>query len=177
MEDIGLYVAVAVGVVLLIVVIVLFNQLVRARNAMRQARHGIEVALTQRHDLLTKQMQVVPEAVRSEQAFQEKVTAMRLPRPAEQMSVAEMEQADRAMDRAQQALNVTAEAYPEFRSSAAFAQLQDSVRYTEEQLSASRRSYNAGGRPAGRPPADVPLEHRRPALRLPLLAHVPGTGA
>lgn len=65
MEDIGLYVGIAVAVVVLIGVIVLFNRLVWARNAMRQARHGIEVALTQRHDLLTKQMQVVPEEVRS----------------------------------------------------------------------------------------------------------------
>lgn len=88
-------------------------------------------------------MQVVPEAVRSEQGFQEKATARRLPRPAEQMSMAETEQADSATDRAQQALNVTAEACPEFRSTAAFMQLQDSIRYTEEQLSASRRSENA----------------------------------
>ncbi|WP_462418591.1 LemA family protein [Kytococcus sp. Marseille-QA3725] len=134
-----------VGVVLVLLfltVVMLYNGLVRARNAMRQARHGIEVALTQRHDLLTKQMQVVPAAVQAETAFQERMVELRQARPAQQMSVPQLEQADRAMDRAQSAVNVTAEAYPDFRSNQSFVELQQAITYVEEQLSAARRSFN-----------------------------------
>ena len=127
---------------LVVLVIWLYNALVQARNAMRQAKHGIEVALTQRHDLLTKQMQVVPAAVQAERSFQERVVELRQARPAEGQSVPQLEQADRAMDRAQGAVNVTAEAYPEFRANASFVELQQAVTYTEEQLAAARRSYN-----------------------------------
>lgn len=137
-----IWVALLVVVVLVVLVIVLYNQLVRARNAMRQAKHGIEVALTQRYDLLTKQMQVVPAAVQAERSFQERVVEMRQARPAEGSSVSQLEQADRAMDRAQNAVQVTAEAYPEFRANASFVELQESVHYVEEQLAAARRSFN-----------------------------------
>lgn len=141
--DFAIWIGLGLLLLVVVAVVVLYNALVQARNAMRQAKHGIEVALTQRHDLLTKQMQVVPAAVQAETAFQERVLEMRRTQPAEQMSVAQLEEADRAMDRAQSAVNVTAEAYPEFRANASFVELQRSVSYVEEQLSAARRSYNA----------------------------------
>ena len=112
--DPRIWVPLLVVVVLMVLVIVLYNRLVGARNAMRQAKHGIEVALTQRYDLLTKQMQVVPAAVQAERSFQERVVEMRQARPAEGSSVSQLEQADRAMDRAQNAVQVTAEAYPDW---------------------------------------------------------------
>ena len=133
---------VVLALILVVLVVWLYNALVRARNAMRQAKHGIEVALTQRHDLLSKQMQVVPAAVQAERSFQERVVELRQARPAEGQSVPQLEEADRAMDRAQGAVNVTAEAYPEFRANASFVELQEAVTYTEEQLAAARRSYN-----------------------------------
>lgn len=166
--DLGIWIVLLLLLLLVVIaVVVLYNALVRARNAMRQARHGIEVALAQRHDLLTKQMQVVPAAVQAETAFQERVLEMRRAQPVEQMSVPQLEEADRAMDRAQSAVNVTAEAYPEFRANASFVELQKSAAYTEEQLSAARRSYNA---------AVARLDDRREMFPSNLVAAVFGFG-
>jgi len=103
-----------------------------------EALSGIEVALTKRFDMLTKQLDVAKGFARHEKELFAEVINLR-----RGMSVGELNQAAGQMDAMASRLNVVAEAYPELRSSDVFVQLQSGIRDAEEHLQAARRLYNS----------------------------------
>lgn len=130
--------AVAVIVILLIAGIGISNKLSRAQVKIEEAESGIDVALTKRYDVLTKQLDIVKAYAKHEAQTLEKVIELR-----RGMSMAEKNQAAAAMSEMQAKIRLTAEAYPELRSAENFRALQASVNDTEEHLQAARRAYNA----------------------------------
>ena len=129
---------VAVVLLLLIVYIAIGNKLSRAQVKIDEAESGIDVALTKRYDVLTKQLDIVKGYAKHESETIEKVIELRRGMP-----MAEKAAAAAAMNDLQSRINVVAEAYPELRSSENFRTLQASVNDTEEHLQAARRAYNS----------------------------------
>ena len=103
-----------------------------------EADSGIDVALTKRYDVLTKQLAVVKEYVSYESKTLFETIKIR-----QGMNMAEKQDAATKMNTVAGQLQVTAEAYPELKSSANFAMLQNSITDVEEHLQAARRLYNA----------------------------------
>ena len=130
--------AVAVVLVLLIAFIAISNKLNRALVKIDEAESGIDVALTKRYDVLTKQLDIVKGYAKHESETIERVIELR-----RGSSMAEKSAAAAAMNEMQAKINVVAEAYPELRSAENFRMLQASVNDTEEHLQAARRAYNA----------------------------------
>ena len=130
--------AVAVVFVLLIAFIAISNKLNRALVKIDEAESGIDVALTKRYDVLTKQLDIVKGYAKHESETIERVIELR-----RGSSMAEKSAAAAAMNEMQAKINVVAEAYPELRSAENFRMLQASVNDTEEHLQAARRAYNA----------------------------------
>lgn len=128
----------AVVLILLIVFIVIGNNLSRAVVKIEEAESGIDVALTKRYDVLTKQLDIVKAYAKHESETIGKVIELRRGAP-----MADKSAAAAAMSEMQSRINVVAEAYPELRSSENFRTLQASVNDTEEHLQAARRAYNA----------------------------------
>lgn len=128
----------AVVLILLIAYIVINNGLSHAIVKIEEAESGIDVALTKRYDVLTKQLDIVKAYAKHESATISKVIELR-----RGSSVADKSAAAAAMSEMQSKINVVAEAYPELRSSDNFRTLQTSVNDTEEHLQAARRAYNA----------------------------------
>lgn len=132
-----------IGLVVLVVFVVLWyvgtmNGLRAAELKVDEADSGIDVALTKRYDVLTKQLAVV-----KEYASHESKTLYETIRVRRGMSMAEKKEAAEKMNEVASQFQVTAEAYPELKASSNFMALQNSITDVEEHLQAARRLYNA----------------------------------
>lgn len=130
-------------VVLIFLIIVIWyiatmNSLRAAALKVDEADSGIDVALTKRYDVLTKQLAVV-----KEYTSHESKTLFETIRLRSNMSVNEKTEAANKMHEVANQFRLTAEAYPELRSSANYIALQNSITDVEEHLQAARRLYNA----------------------------------
>ena len=130
------------GIIVVVLVVIWFisigNRLNRALVKIDEAESGIDVALTKRYDVLTKQLDIVKGYAKHESETIEKVIELRRGMP-----MAEKNAAAAAMSEMQAKIHAVAEAYPELRSAENFRMLQATVNDTEEHLQASRRAYNA----------------------------------
>ena len=132
---------IAIIVILLILVIwyvSTMNSLRTAQVKIREAESGIDVALAKRCDSLTKQLDVCRGYMKHETAVFEKVIAMR-----SGMTMTEKAQLTAEAEQLASTIRVTAEAYPELKSSENFRALQAAVADAEEHLQGARRAYNA----------------------------------
>ncbi len=114
------------------------NSFTKLEMKVTESLSGIEVALTKRYDMLTKMMDVAKGYAKHEERLFGDVVKLR-----KGMSINEMNEASQQMDTVMRAIQVTAEAYPQLRSSEVFTELQRGIMDVEEHLQASRRLYNA----------------------------------
>ena len=134
-----LYIFIIVIIVLIIIwYIVTSNKLNRSIVKIDEALSGIDVALTKRYDVLTKMIEVV-----KSYAKHEKETLFEVIKLRKDMSIKEINDANRVMDENFRKINVVAESYPELKSSENYKTLQQSIVDVEEHLQASRRLYNS----------------------------------
>lgn len=113
------------------------NSIKRADLSVAEAESGIDVALTKRHDMLTKALDAAKACAANERLTLMSVTELR-----KGASIAEKAAMSARMDEAFGKINALAEAYPELRSGDAFAALQAQTADAEEHLQAARRLYN-----------------------------------
>lgn len=132
---IGLIVVIVIGVMWYVGTM---NSLRAAELKVDEADSGIDVALTKRYDVLTKQLAVV-----KEYASHESKTLFETIKIRKGMSMDEKKEAVTKMNEVAGQLQITAEAYPELKSSNNFMALQNSITDVEEHLQAARRLYNA----------------------------------
>lgn len=134
-------VVIAVIVVLALILVGVYNGLVKARNMVDEAWSGIDVQLKRRHDLIPNLVETVKGyAAHETEAFQN-VTEARAAAISAQGPAAQG-QAESMLDRALGRLFAIAEAYPQLRAVESFTQLQQELSNTEDQIAASRRLYN-----------------------------------
>lgn len=131
-------IAVVIILILLIAYISIGNKLSRLQVKIDEAESGIDVALTKRYDVLTKQLDIVKGYAKHEAETLSNVIELR-----KGMSMSEKSETAAAMNDLQSRINVVAESYPELRSVENFKALQNSVNDTEEHLQAARRVYNS----------------------------------
>ena len=136
-----LFILVALVVIIAIILIwyiSVSNKLNRSVIKIDEALSGIDVALTKRYDVLTKMIEVV-----KSYAKHEKETLFEVIKLRKDMSIKEINDANRAMDENFKKINVVAENYPELKSSENYKTLQQSIVDVEEHLQAARRLYNS----------------------------------
>lgn len=130
-----------VGVALLIILawyISVSNKLNRTVVKIDESLSGIDVALTKRYDVLTKMIDVVKAYAKHEKETLFEVINLR-----KDMTIQEINDANKAMDENFKRINIVAENYPELKSSENYKTLQQSIADVEEHLQASRRLYNS----------------------------------
>ena len=147
----GLIIALVIIAIVVIIIISIIawwistsNWFRRAAVKIDEANSGIDVALTKRFDLLTKEVAVVKGVAKHEAETLEKVIAMRQPNKGASMQ--EKSEFASQVTKAFDSINVVMERYPELKATANFSQLQNQVFDVEEQLQAARRVYNANVR-------------------------------
>ena len=126
---------------------IMYNALVRGKNAVEEAWSGISVQLKRRHDLIPNLVGAVEKYMSHEKGLLESVTELRSAAIAAGVkNPAETAKAENMLTGALKSVFAVAESYPALRASENFAQLQQSLAETEDEIQMSRRYYNGTAR-------------------------------
>jgi LemA protein len=136
-----------IGIIVVIVILIIFmyNGLVRAKNRTDEAWSDIIVQLKRRYDLIPNLVNTVQGYAKHEKTVFEDVTEARAQALGAQ-SVSEVAKADNQFQAALKSLFAVAEAYPDLKANQGFQQLQAELVDTEDKIQAARRFYNGSAR-------------------------------
>lgn len=138
---IGWIVIAAVVGALALVLVLIYNSLVRKRNRVDNAWSQVDVQLRRRYDLIPNLVESVRGYAAHERATFEEVTKARA--AAQQArTVEEQGEAENALTAAIARLFAVAEQYPELRATENFQDLQTQLTDTEQKIAVSRQVYN-----------------------------------
>jgi LemA protein len=137
-----LVILLAIVVVLAVYIIGLYNGLVRARNAVKNAWSQIDVQLKRRHDLIPNLVEAVKGYVTHERGTLEAVIKARQHAINATGSVEERAKAENALTQTLRSLLAVAEAYPDLKANQNFLTLQEELASTENKIGFSRQFYN-----------------------------------
>lgn len=140
--NIGLWVAIGVVVLLIIMVISAYNGLVGLRNNRENAFADIDVQLKQRHDLIPQLVATVKGYADQEKSVLTAVTQARN-RAMSAGTVNDKIAAEVALSGAMSQFSMQMEAYPDLKSNQNFMQLQKEMSDIENKLAAVRRYFNS----------------------------------
>lgn len=140
-----LYVLLAVVGLLAVMLIGIYNGLVKAKIRVDEAWSDITVQLKRRLDLIPNLVETVKGYAKHEKSVFEEVTKARAAM-ASAGGVAETAQADNMLTGALKSLFAVAEAYPDLKANENFLELQRELVDTEDKIQAARRFYNAAVR-------------------------------
>lgn len=141
MESIILITVLGIIVVFLVLLVLIYNSLVRARTRAAEAWSDIDVQLKRRYDLIPNLVETVKGYATHERELFEKVTEARS-RAMGATSLKEKGDAENMLSQTLKSLFAVAENYPTLRASENFAKLQDELSDTENKIQAARRFYN-----------------------------------
>ena len=139
------YVVIAVGALLLLAVVLVFNHMIKLRNKVRRAWKDIDVQLKLRHQLIPLLVSTAEGYALHEKQVLESVTTMR----------AEAEAASGAQERGAKELSLAGslreilllrERYPELKADTTFERLSQELVTVEDHLAAARKYYNGSVR-------------------------------
>ena len=125
--------------IILITLLVLYNNLVKARNKVKQAESGIDVYLTQRFDLIPNLVECVKAYSKHEQSIFTEIANLRSAYMKQPNDIKGAENLNNKMNQ----LIAVAENYPELKASEQYLNLQRTLTKLESQLQAARRIYNS----------------------------------
>jgi LemA protein len=136
------YIIAGVLTSLILYTIYLYNDIVRKRNQTENAFGSLDVMLKKRYDLIPNLVETVKQYMVYELTVLSDVTKLRsrLSQP-----ISNKDKVDLHIDltKGLNFIMISAENYPELKANQNFLKLQASLNETEEQISASRRYYNA----------------------------------
>lgn len=134
--------SIAVIITLIILVVVINNQIIFRKNQVQQAFGSIEIYLKKRFDLIPNLVAMLNKYVAHEKGILLKVTELR-----SQIEKAEVPkekiEASNELTKVMGGLQINVENYPDLKADTQFVNLQFQLTDIEDQISASRRAYNA----------------------------------
>lgn len=128
-------------IALVVVIIFLYNSLIRSRNRVEEAWSDIEVQLKRRYDLIPNLVETVKGYAKQESSVLENVTKARN-MAMNAGSMQEKLKDENMLSGALKSLFAVSEAYPDLKSNTNFMQMQKDLTDTEDKIQASRRFYN-----------------------------------
>jgi LemA protein len=132
---------VALVLLVAILLLTLYNRLVRLRNRAENAWAQVDVQLRRRYDLIPNLVETVKGYASHERTTFEEVTKARTAAQQAQ-TVQEQAKAENILTEAIGRLFAVAEQYPELRATENFQQLQGQLEETEGKIAVSRQVYN-----------------------------------
>jgi len=132
---------VALVLLVAILLVALYNRLVRLRNRAENAWAQVDVQLRRRYDLIPNLVETVKGYASHERTTFEEVTKARTAAQQAQ-TVQEQAKAENILTEAIGRLFAVAEQYPELRATENFQQLQGQLEETEGKIAVSRQVYN-----------------------------------
>ena len=138
----NMYVLIAI-VLLIVIVVFMYNSLINKKNQVENAFGGMDAQLKKRYDLIPNLISTVKIYMKHESETFTKITELRTKAISGEMSNDEKVELDNTISSKLGGIMVAVENYPDLKASENFNQLHRSLNEVEEQISASRRSYNA----------------------------------
>ncbi|MFA6961384.1 MAG: LemA family protein [Opitutaceae bacterium] len=126
--------------------LLIYNQLVRLRQQVRESWSDIDVQLKRRHDLIPNLVSTVRGYAAHEQKVLAEVTRLRAVAVNASASPRGLSAAEAPLSAALSSLFVVAENYPALKADAQFLALQRELAETEDRVAAARRFFNANVR-------------------------------
>lgn len=133
------------AVVLGLILVLIYNGLVKTRQMVAEGWSGIEVQLKRRSNLIPNLVETVKGYVTHEQSLLEDVTRLRS-QCQSASAIPEKAKLESALGRSLSGLLAVAENYPDLKAASNFTQLQDQLAEIEDQIQMARRYYNGAVR-------------------------------
>lgn len=133
-------------IVVVLVLVGMYNSLVRGRNHVRESWSDIDTELKRRYELIPNLVETVKGYAKHEREVLERVVEARTRAVASTGSPAEQAQDENFLVGALRQLFALAEGYPDLKASDNFLELQRELSETENRIQAVRRFYNANVR-------------------------------
>ena len=133
---------IAIGIVVIIWVIAVYNGFVMLRYRVKESWSDIEVQLKRRYDLIPNLIETVKGYMAHERGVFEKVTQARTAAMGAQ-TAGEHAKTENMLSGALKSLFAVAENYPELKANTNFLELQRELSDTENKIQAARRFYNS----------------------------------
>jgi LemA protein len=133
---------IGVAILFVLIIISLYNRLIKLKNNRENAFADIDVQLRQRHDLIPQLLETVKGYMKHESEVLTQVTNAR----ANAMSAGSVDDkiaAEQQLSIALQGLKVAVEAYPDLKANQNFLNLQEEISDVENKLAAARRFFNS----------------------------------
>ena len=127
-----------VTAIILIYILTLYNNLVKAKNRVKQAESGIDVYLNQRFDLIPNLVECVKAYSKYEQSILAEIARLRTEYMKKNKNIKSAENLNNKMNE----LIAIAEDTPNLKASDQYLKLQKTLEKLESQLQAARRIYN-----------------------------------
>ena len=128
-------VLIIIVIVILVIILAKYNNLVKARNKVRQAESGVDVYLNQRFDLIPNLVECVKGYSKHEKEIFTEITNLRTTYMKQPKDIKNAEKLNNKMNQ----IIAVAENYPELKANEQYLNLQKTL---TSQLQAARRIYN-----------------------------------
>ena len=128
--------------ILAVLIVGLYNSLIRLKNKCQEAWSDIDTQLKRRYDLIPNLVETVKGYAKHEEGTLEKVVQARNA-AMNAKTLPEKEQAENMITGALKTIFALAENYPDLKANQNFLELQNTLTEIEEHIQLSRRYYNA----------------------------------
>ncbi len=132
-----------IAALLLFLFVGLYNSLVRKKNDVENAFASVDVMLKKRYDLIPNLVETVKSYMKHERTLLTEITELRTKAISGEISDDDRVILENKIAKGMSGIMVAVENYPDLKASQNFLQLQAAWNEVEEQISASRRAYNA----------------------------------
>lgn len=149
---IGIVVVAAIGLLLLVMIVGIYNNLVKLRNRYENAFSQIDVQLKRRHDLIPNLVETAKGYMKHEQetltavieARNHAITAQKAAaaNPGDPTNMRQLASAESGLNGALSRLLMVAESYPDLKANQNMLSLQEELTSTENKVAYSRQGYN-----------------------------------
>ena len=132
----------AIVVIFILMVVSLYNRLVKLRNNREQAFADVDVQLKQRHDLIPQLVDSVKGYMGHERGVLTQITEART-NAMKATTINEKIDAENKLSAALDGLKISVEAYPDLKASQNFMELQNEISDIENKIAAALRFFNS----------------------------------
>ena len=130
-------------VIIGLIIMSMYNGLIRKKNEVENAFGGMEMQLKKRYDLIPNLISIVKQYMTHEKELLTKVTELRSQAMSSKVSNEQKVDLDNQITAAMKGIMVAVESYPDLKTNENFMNLQKTMNEVESQISAARRAYNA----------------------------------
>ncbi len=138
-----LYIFLGVLVVIALYFIIVYNNFIKKDNAIKETFGTIDVFLKQRYDLIPNLVEIAKVHMKFEMDILTNITALRSQTVSSKLNNDERVKLDNEINKQIKGIMIAVENYPNLKSNDRFKDITNSMTEIEDELQASRRTYNA----------------------------------